>query len=442
MPTLTCGCPITKTLTVNFTGSDPAPANGYILKWQTASGSLNTVTPNPTSSPVTISNVPVCEDITVTMQSQCDNSEVSAIQTTTVSAQTGYTCSQTIETTHTHLGYYSYTPFLLDVRGATSTINLNYNVGETSSNKPNKFTVYDSLGNAVATTDWKGVASYSGPWGSSLSTSTTGILTFTKTDCFYKLVVESYTDVSFQDKFSVVVNCPTSPSTVIPTITYVSCSGGYGAYRIDAPSGTNMKVKLTASGSLTNNSTSGYCAQLQGVITSSTGPTDTEQSGIVSTSGSASIGSSNTLYVDVTVPGSGYLVINTQVLTINSSSSYTTASINIFEVNGSASNVSQSICVYNSTGVVSCGAPTYQNYYATKYECSGCTAVSGVGAALVALPIATAATLNDYYVPGSASGEQGNFIYKLISTTSSGPGVILDNLHASTCSAACALALP
>lgn len=442
MSSAACSCPITKTLTVNFTGSTPAPAGGYIVKWATPAGSWNYVTPNPTSSPVVISNVPACEDITVVMQSQCANSEVSSEQTTVVSAMSKSICGDTIEVTHTHNGYYAYPAYLLDVTGASSTVNLTWNVSEgaPSSYKPNKFTVYDSLGNVVAQTDWKGIASYYGPWGASLNTATTGTLSFTKTECFYKLVVESYTDVNYQDRFSVVVACPTTGDIVTPTITYLSCSGGYGSYRIDGTSGTNLKIKLAASGSLTNTSTSGSCAQIQGALVSSTGPSDSENSSTVNTTGSASIGNTGTLFVDVTIPGSGYLTINTTLFTVNSSASMTSGTLTIFEVNGSATSITQSVCVQNSTGTVSCGgSPVYDWYYSDMYYCVDCNAGAVSSGFLVAFPAGSSVTIGQFYVPAPGSGYEGNNVFKITSTAPSDTGyaLIMSANFAGTCQLAC-----
>lgn len=436
-----CGCPITKTLTVTFTGSTPAPSNGYIVGYRKAgsSASYTYVSPNPTTSPVTIPNVPVCEDVEVIMQSQCDNSQVSAAQLTTVTAYPDFLCGDTINASHTHNGFYTYPNYLLNVQGATDTVTLNYDVID----KPNRFTVYDAAGNLVVTSGWRGTASYAGPWGTTLSTPSTGTISFSKgTGCFFRLVVESVTDISYQDGFTVNLACPVTGDPPAVTITYLSCSSGNGSYRVDGPSGTNLKIKLTASGSLTNNSVNGYCARLDGTLTSSTGPSDTESSSIVTTTGGASIGANNSLFVDVTIPGAGYLVINTSLFTLNSSASTTTGTLTIFDINGTAAAITQSVCVQNSTGVVSCGTPTYQNYYATKYSCNPCAQVSGDSAVIVALPVATTAVLQHYYVPSQGSGEVGSFVYLLESLSSSGPGLILQDLHAATCSAACGLSNP
>lgn len=352
----TCGCPITKTLTVSFTGSTPAPSNGYIVKWAIPNGAWNFVSPNPTSSPVTIPNVPACQNVTVVMQSQCDNSQVSAEQTTIATGSTLYACGATITGSNTHNGFYTYPNYILDVRGATADVTLTYDVID----RPNRLSVYDDQNNLVVTSGWRGVAAYSGPWGASLNTTTTGVITFTKSvgKCFYKLVVESSTNVSFQDSFTVGVSCPTTPATVIPTITYQDCLNGYGSYRIDAPSGTNMKISLSVAGSLTNNSINGWCSRIFAGIASSTGPDATAVSNVIQTGGTATVGANNSLFINVTVPGSGYFIINTTATVINSDSAMTNGAFRIFEINGTPINSSVdntlSVCVTSTSGVVVC----------------------------------------------------------------------------------------
>lgn len=436
--TIPCGCPITKSLQVAFTGSSPAPANGYIVKWR-IDGSGNEYTqvyPNPTSSPVTITGVPACEDIEVVMQAQCANSQVSATQTIIATAYPSTGCGTTINASHTHNGYYLYPEYLLDLQAAASNITLIYDV----LNKPNRIRVYDDTNNVVADSDWRGVAAYGGQWGTSLNTPSTGTLSFVKASgkCFYKLVIESITDVSFQDACQISITCPVT-GPVTPIITLLSCSSGYGSYRIDAAASTSMKVKLTASGSLTNNSVNGYCARLEGSIDSSTGPSDIQVSGVVTTTGGATIGTNNSLYVDVIIPSSGYAIINTSVFTVNSLAGSTTASLNIFEVNGSATNISQSVCVQNSTGIVNCGTSSLQNYFATKYSCSICEPASLVNGAIVAFDTAVTPVAGKFYVPSVGSGEVGSFVYQIGAATSNGPGIIMQNISATTCSAACTL---
>jgi hypothetical protein len=206
-----------------------------------------------------------------------------------------------------------------------------------------------------------------------------------------------------------------------------------------------MKIKLTASGSLTNTSTSGYCAQIQGSLVSSTGPSDSENSGIVTTSGTASIGSGNSLFVNVTVPGAGYVTINTTLFTVNSTASATSGTLTIFEVNGSATSITQSVCVQNTTGVVSCGtAPLFDIYYADMYYCSSCGAGPVTVDFLVAFTPGTTVTINDFYQASVGSGYEGTATFKLkslyLANTNSVTALIMSADHASTCTNACALA--
>lgn len=66
------GCLIYKHITISFTPSTPAPANGYVVKWKpVSSGTWVTITPNITASPYTIQYVPMCEDVEVCIQSEC-----------------------------------------------------------------------------------------------------------------------------------------------------------------------------------------------------------------------------------------------------------------------------------------------------------------------------------------------------------------------------------
>ena len=63
---------------------------------------------------------------------------------------------------------------------------------------PNRFTVKTLSGTTLATSGWKGNASYGGPWGPSINTFTGGSLTFTKVagQSTYQLVVETLTPAS------------------------------------------------------------------------------------------------------------------------------------------------------------------------------------------------------------------------------------------------------
>ena len=444
-----CPCPITKTVTVTFTGSSPAPANGYIIGYRKL-GSTGAYTYNPSnvsSSPAQIYNVPVCEDIEVVVQSSCNNSQVSSEVTGSVTAYTSYTCSDIITGNHTHNGSYTYPDYLLDVRSSSGTVTITYDV----TTLPNRFDIYDSNGNRVTgssgVSGWVGQANYPGPWGTTnLNTPTTGSFSFTKDigECFYILRVASVTNTSTNDTFTATVSCPTEGDPpVTPIITYQSCSSGNGQYRIDAPAGYTMKVRLQASGSLTNNATNGSCARIEGSITSSTGPTDTENSAVVSTTGSTSIGAANSLMVDVTVPSVGYFTISTSVFTKNSVATGVSAQIAIYEVNGTAlgTPITQSLCVFATSGTVSCGTPTTQSFYATRYVCATCAQDGPIDNYLVAFSNSVTVAQGKFYVP-IVGGGAGTYVYLIGASTTDGPGLLMQDLKANTCSQACALYIP
>jgi len=441
-----CNCPITGTLSVPFTGSVTPPASGYKIGWK-VSGSTDAFTyvSNVFTSPATLTNIPLCQDIQVEMSTVCNNGQSSTPQYSTVTGYTNYGCASTITGTHTHNGAYTYPFYVINVTSATSTVTLSYDV----QNYPNKFTVYDDTNTLVATTGWRGVAGFSGSWGASLSTPTTGTLSFTKNtgSCFYKLVVESETNSSVADTFTVGVSCPTV-TILTPTITPVSCSSGAGVYQITGTAGTILKISLTATGTLTNNSSSGYCARFDASLTSSTGPTNSASSSVVSTSSSFTVGASDSLFITVTIPSGGTLNISTLLKSINSLTTGMTATLKIFEMNGSAVNITQTgLCILSTADVVSCGGGiTYTNYYAYVYDCSTC-ALAQLSPVIVALPVSHTPIYNNYYIPVSGNSVYGTYstvIFKLDSATVDSPGMIIETSNSISCSGACALmsALP
>jgi len=87
-----------------------------------------------------------------------------------------------------------------------------------------------------------------------------------------------------------------------------------------------------------------------------------------------------------------------------------------------------------------CGVIEYDIYFADKYACGACT-VSSAGV-LVALPMGTVPVLNNFYLPTSGSGELGTYVYKLLSLTTGGPGLILTTLNYATCGTACGTTPP
>ncbi len=76
--------------------------------------------------------------------------------------------------------------------------------------RPNRFTVYqDNI--QIATTNWVGIASYSGPWGASLSTATTGSLPMLNSAGDVVVLVEAGPadpGNPLTDAWSFTINCP------------------------------------------------------------------------------------------------------------------------------------------------------------------------------------------------------------------------------------------
>ena len=74
------------TLTINFTPPSPVPFNGYIVKYRVkgSGGSYTQVSPNPTSSPVTITGLTASTNYEGSVQSDC-----SGIMSTVVTFVTG-----------------------------------------------------------------------------------------------------------------------------------------------------------------------------------------------------------------------------------------------------------------------------------------------------------------------------------------------------------------
>lgn len=185
-------CTTTRNLVINFTAADPAPANGYIVKWKTASQSVYTqVFPNPTTSPVTVTNVPACEDINVSVQSACGPGSTSSEVTTTVTGlAVPLRCDCGYEGNIDNMNFYIYPYIPLDFTGVQdgSTITIAYN----SVSRINRFYVYnvtDSI--TTVNSGWAGTANYPGPWGATNNTPSTGTIQFTYNSAkTYELRVE------------------------------------------------------------------------------------------------------------------------------------------------------------------------------------------------------------------------------------------------------------
>lgn len=67
-------CTTYKSIQIDFTAPSIAPAEGYRVKWRVAGTSAyTTVSPNPTTSPVVIAQVPVCTNLEGTIEASCGN---------------------------------------------------------------------------------------------------------------------------------------------------------------------------------------------------------------------------------------------------------------------------------------------------------------------------------------------------------------------------------
>lgn len=258
-------CNTTRNLVVSFTGSNPAPANGYIVKWKTASQNIYTqVVPNPTSSPVTINNVPACEDINVTVQSACGPGSSSSEVTTTVTGLgIPLRCGCGYQGTTEDLTFYIYPNVPIDFTGVQngSTITLAYNVVD----RINRFDIYNVTNSSITVSSgWAGTANYPGPWGMSNNTPSTGSIQFIYDNTkVYELRVQvGGADPNNQtnDSWNVTLGC----NYIAPPPTYyyyegTVCGGSTtDVFRSTNPSLHTMNVVVKASSPSLNNTIQCY----------------------------------------------------------------------------------------------------------------------------------------------------------------------------------------
>lgn len=113
--------------------------------------------------------------------------------------------------------------------------------------------------------------------------------------------------------------------------------------------------------------------------------------------------------------------------------------VNVYTVTGGSGSVfSLDSCssFTTTTSTTSTTTILYDVYLADRYDCATCTLVaSGV---LMALPQGTTPVTNDFYLPSAGSGEQGTYVYKLLSP-SSGAGLICDDVHTNACATTCSI---
>lgn len=173
------------TITINFVECDPRPSKGYKLLWRVAgSGDPYTDGGNFFAAPIVFSDNDnpdgseyegiirsefrnnVCNDIPWT---SVEDSDSGSGESSGDTSSCGTLISvETTELTFVPLGFFD-----LFVDGA-SHVDLFYDVFD----RPDRFALYDN-GSIVASSGWRGVAPYPGPWGGSgLSTPTTGAISF------------------------------------------------------------------------------------------------------------------------------------------------------------------------------------------------------------------------------------------------------------------------
>jgi hypothetical protein len=208
------------TLTVNFTPQTPAPANGYKVSYRPAGSAAAYTELTVSSSPVVLPNL-TANAYEGTIEAVCASGSSSTPQP--FSAVIPMVCGST--RTETYSGTLAYTfpqiPLTLTNAANGTPITIAYNV----LSRPNKFTVKNITDNTVVSnTSWIGVASYSGPWGGSLSTTTTGNMTSFNYDNTKQYVLEIECGpanlASFEaDQVSVTVNCGTTSTTTTTTST-------------------------------------------------------------------------------------------------------------------------------------------------------------------------------------------------------------------------------
>lgn len=188
-------CSDTRTVSVSFTAPTPAPSGGYIVKWKKSADADSTytqVTPNPTASPVSIPNVPACDDLTISVQASCGGGTTSTAALTTITG-VGYKlkCGCGYTGNYSGSGAYSYPDIPIDFTGVAngSQITLSYN----PANRYNTFTIFNVTDSTNVTTS-----------GSTLSP---GNLIFTYNSAkTYSLKVSAVAD-SPSDSWSVTLAC-------------------------------------------------------------------------------------------------------------------------------------------------------------------------------------------------------------------------------------------
>lgn len=203
-------CPLVKTLQITFTAPTTPPDNGYRVKWREVGASTyTTVVGTFVGSPISVQNIPACTDVEGTVEAVC-GATYSAVATFTVpAAYSSTTCGSFISGSEAATAFYIYPDELINLTGSSDTVSINWNANDV----PNRFTLYDSNQNIVATTGWVGNQTGAGPWGGNdLNTATNGSLTFTKSTCgctgpWYFLRVETVGSATLTDAWDATISC-------------------------------------------------------------------------------------------------------------------------------------------------------------------------------------------------------------------------------------------
>lgn len=226
-------CTATRNISVSFTPATPAPANGYVIRYKKASETIWTTRPggNVNSSPVTIFNVPACENINVSVQSSCGGGQTSS-EVFAVAAGLGFPlkCGCTYQGTTEDLTFYQYASVPIDLTGVSngSSVTLTYN----AITRANKFDIYNETDLSVAaTSNWVGDGGYSGPWSPGSPGLANGSVSFTynsaKTYSLKVAVAGANPNNQTNDSWQVSLSCSTTPPP--PTYYYYTgllCGGG------------------------------------------------------------------------------------------------------------------------------------------------------------------------------------------------------------------------
>lgn len=312
-------CPITKTLRVLFTAPQSAPSSGYRIRWRVVGTSTYTTAIGPfLSSPATINNVPACEDIEGTVESSCGG-VFSTVVTFTATKEQSIVCGGNLSDSILSPTFVTYPQKLIDLQGSADFITLNYDASTT----PNRFSVYNSNNGLIVSSGWVGTAAYAGPWGASLSTSSSGTLTFTKSTAggdqrWYYLTVEHAGNANTTDAWTASVACAAPPAptyAVVPSVTSVN-EGGTVTFTVTTTSVANgTTLYYTTAGSATAGDFSDNATSGSVVINNNTG-TITR----TITSDATTEGAENFTLSLRTVSTAGTVVATATTVTINDTS--------------------------------------------------------------------------------------------------------------------------